>query len=220
MGRFSNKQKNLVLHPFEIETPAIGLQPIYNFSLDGVFPMTHVDGMKRSVQIATVALALSMLAGFVVYSQQKAGRPIGYLKIGPAGTITNVATSAAPHPAVAPGSKSLAPLVRPPATVVATNSLLATSALPVRVGAGFTIRSAPSSKSGLVFMPQQLLTLESPEVLHQLPAAVSSPPARYFVPTGQVMFSTKPAPVITPSTFPNQRSVVMRTNPPPRKPAP
>ena len=78
------------------------------------------DCMKRFAQIAAVAGALSMLVGFLVYSQQKAGRPDGHFKFAPSGTGTNVTTRTAPAPAVAPGSKSQALLVTPPAPVVVT----------------------------------------------------------------------------------------------------
>ena len=79
--------------------------------------------MKRFAQIAAVAGALSMLVGFVVYSQQKAGPPEGSFEIAPAGVITNAAPKAAPTPAVAPGSKSFAPLIQSPATVITTKEM-------------------------------------------------------------------------------------------------
>lgn len=194
--------------------------------------------MKRFAQIAAVAGALSMLVGFVVYSQQKAVQPDGYFKIAPAGTSTNPVSRPAHLPAVAPGSKSQAPLVSPTSPVAATNDFRVSQMLPV--GTEISVRDivASSSKSAVVIKPEQL----SRGVSRQHTVISSSPPAQYFAPTGRVMmfstksapvitrrceegvdwqrvmmFSSKSAPVITPSTFANQRSVAMVTNPPQRR---
>jgi hypothetical protein len=197
----------------------LGLQAVYNFTLAAVFPLAHVDCMKRFAQIAAVAGALSMLVGFVVYSQQEAVQPDGHFKIAPAETSTNPADGAAPAPTVAPGFKSKAPLVSPPPPVAATNGFRVSQMLPV--GTEISVRAivASSSKSAILIKAEDL-NPGVPQVTVQRAATFTNPFAHYFAPPGQVMFSTKGCAVVTPSTFPNQRSVVMGTNPPPRRAAP
>ena len=87
------------------------LHSIYNFPLDEVFPLAHCNCMKLFAQIASVIGALSLLVGFVVYSQQRVGQPEGSITIAPTRASTNAATSVAPDPAVAPAPKALIPLV-------------------------------------------------------------------------------------------------------------
>ena len=175
--------------------------------------------MKRFAQIATVAGALSMLVGFVVYSQQKAGQPDGYVKIAPAGSATNAATRSAPPPAVAPGSKSFSPLVSPLAPTVASNRLHTFQKPPAGPATPVSDILASSSKSAIVIKPEDLAP-GTPQVPIQLPATYTNPFAHYFAPPRQVSFSTKGGAIITQSAFPNQRPVAMATNPPPRNPAP
>lgn len=174
--------------------------------------------MKRAVQIATLALALSMLAGFVVYSQQKTGRP----RVEQVPATSNEARRAAPAPVLAPGSKSISPVMRRPAPTIATNTIRATPAPPVSrggaFGGGVNDIVASSSKSAAVFPPQQPI-IELPRSPPQVPLPIANPPARSFIHTGQVMYSTKSAPVIPPPSFPIQRSAATPTNAPPRKPA-
>ena len=145
--------------------------------MEEVFPPAHVDGMKRFAQIAAVAGALSMLAGFVVYSQQKAERAVGYLKIEQAGASTNGSTRVASTPAVAPGSKVKAPLVSLPPPVVPDN-VQTSPKLPVRPDIrvpDFTKIVASSSKSVAVFTPSTLPHQQAVAVATNPPAAKPSP---------------------------------------------
>ena len=111
---------------------------------------------RKSAQIASVMLALGMLTTYVVYSQRQSARSVApssklivfdELKKPESG---NKPTNALTHQklAVAPGSKSMAPVVavRPRTSAAATNSLMS--------GAQ-RVMVAPGSKSGPVFdLPQ------------------------------------------------------------------
>jgi hypothetical protein len=187
----------------------IHLQPIQNFSLGGVFSIV----MKRAIQFATVAFSLSMLAAFVANSDQKAGRPAAHSKRGPAGISTNATPHHAPEPAVAPGSKSLAPLVRPPLTSV-TNMQRGITAPFVGQGGRENGTVAWGSKYGRVLTPTQLAPDSTgiPSVPPPTNAARRATSRSVFAPG-----SKSAAPVITlrPEYF-----VAPQTNPPPRKTGP
>ncbi len=128
---------------------------------------------RRSAQIASVMLALSMLTTYVVHSQRQSARSVAPSsklivldEVKAPGTSGKKSTNALTRQkiAVAPGSKSMAPIVdvSSRASAPATNSLMS----------GAQRRMvAPGSKSGPVFDLPQAQTAVRPKLT---PAPVST----------------------------------------------
>jgi len=121
---------------------------------------------RRSAQIASVILALSMLTTFVVHSQRQSARSVApsskLIVLDEAKkpeTSGNKPTNALTRQkiAVAPGSKSMAPIVdvSPRASASATNS---------QISGARRATVAPGSKSGPVFNLPQAQTAVRPKL--------------------------------------------------------
>ena len=112
---------------------------------------------KRSAQIASVMLALSMLTTYVVHSQRQSTRsvaPSSKLILLDDGKKTETSGQQSIHSlarqnmAIAPGSKSMAP-------VVTVSPRLSASATNPHASGARRVMVAPGSKSGPVFdLPQ------------------------------------------------------------------
>ena len=134
--------------------------------------------VKNPLQIVTVALALTMLTAYVVYSQHQQTRnvaPGSKVMVlegvkGPSASAGNTNNVRGRKPvAVAPGSKSLAPVltVRPTTLATASNAPAAV-ARPAMV--------APGSKSAAVFDLQQSQVPKTPKLkpAHRAPLTPSN----------------------------------------------
>ena|SRR5438034_263200 len=131
---------------------------------------------RKPIQILTVALALTMLAAYVVYSQRQRAQNAGQrsltvapssklraplISVSPNGQAEQTdAVPAKPSELFAPGSKSLAPVldIRPAAVAVETN------ASPRKLSSHTVF---PGSKSAPVFDLEQTLQQQKSEVAGQ-----------------------------------------------------